>query len=109
MQALHSNSRELVNAETERVVTTPTDKLARCQALFLYQIMRLLDGDVCLRAQGEKDLPLLKRWLGELLRVRDNLSHLAQLEDSAKKRQHPGEWEVSDLHMNLMIATDAAL
>ena len=66
MRALHGSVRELLDAESGRVVATPVEKLARTQSLFLYQIIRLLDGDVTLRAQGEKDMPLLQRWLGEL-------------------------------------------
>ncbi|KAK3330453.1 hypothetical protein B0H66DRAFT_468993 [Apodospora peruviana] len=52
---------------------TPREKLARAQALFLYQSIRLFDGDVSLRAQAERDLPLLETWLADLCRIRDNL------------------------------------
>lgn len=95
MQALHSNVRELLAAETSRAVAMPVEKLARTQALLLYQIIRLLDGDVALRVQGENDVALLKRWLSELYKVRENLGDLAQLGDSVRRKQHPGEWEVS--------------
>ena len=95
MRALHSRVRELVDAEAGRVVATPVEKLARTQALFLYQIIRLLDGDVILRAQGERDIPLLQTWLGDLCRVRENLGDLAQLGDSVMRNQPPREWEVS--------------
>lgn len=94
MRALHSSVRELVDAEAGRVLATPVEKLARAQALFLYQIVRLFDGDVALRAQGEKDIPLLQAWLGELCKVRDNLGDLAQLEDTTARKQPPKEWEV---------------
>jgi hypothetical protein len=98
MRALHRSVRELVDAEAGRVtMVTPLEKLARSQALFLYQIIRLLDGDVILRAQGEKDMPLLQRWLGELCRVRENLEdNVALLEDGVQgKQQHPRDWGVS--------------
>jgi len=95
MRALHSSVRELVDAEAGRVVATPVEKLARTQALFLYQISRLLDGDVSLRAQGERDIALLQTWLGDLCRVRESLGDLAQLGDSVMKKQAPREWEVS--------------
>lgn len=96
MRALHSSVRELVNVEASRAVATPVEKLARTQALFLYQVIRLLDGDVTLRAQGERDIPLLQTWLGDLCKVRENLGDLAQLGDRAMRRRPPGEWEVSD-------------
>ena len=95
MRALHSSVSELVDAEAGRVVATPVEKLARTQALFLYQVIRLLDGDVTLRAQGERDIPLLQTWLGDLCRVRENLGDLAQLGDSVMRNQPPSEWEVS--------------
>ncbi|KAI0102301.1 hypothetical protein GGR51DRAFT_527770 [Nemania sp. FL0031] len=93
MRALSSSARELVDAESSRVVVTPIDKLARCQALFLYQVIRLFDGDIALRAQGEKDMELSKIWLEELRHTRDNLGNLARLEYSSVKEESPIEWE----------------
>ncbi|RYP50608.1 hypothetical protein DL768_003890 [Monosporascus sp. mg162] len=92
MLALHSSVRELIDAEAGRIVATPVEKLARTQALFLYQIIRLLDGDVILRAQGERDIPLLQTWLGDLCRVRENLGDLAQLGDSVMRKQPPRDF-----------------
>jgi len=95
MRALHRNVRELVSAEVSRAVATPVEKLARTQALFLYQVIRLLDGDIILRAQGERDIPLLQTWLGDLCKVRENLGDLTQLGASVVRRRPPGEWDVS--------------
>jgi hypothetical protein len=95
MRVLHSNVTELIGAETSRVGTTVAEKLARTQALFLYQVIRLFDGDVTLRAQAEMDIPLLQTWLAELCRVRENLGDLAELEDSVVRADTPQEWEVS--------------
>ena len=97
MLALHSNVRQLVDAETSRVTAaTPQEMLARTQALFFYQIIRLFDGDVILRAQGEKDMALLQAWLGELCDVRDNLEDEVQLEDDMPMKKPPKEWKVSN-------------
>ncbi|RYP82956.1 hypothetical protein DL770_005469 [Monosporascus sp. CRB-9-2] len=93
MLTLHSSVKELIDTEAGRIVATPVEKLARTQALFLYQIIRLLDGDVILRAQGERDIPLLQTWLGDLCRVRENLGDLAQLGDNVMRKQPPREWE----------------
>ncbi|KAI0483853.1 hypothetical protein F4859DRAFT_512490 [Xylaria cf. heliscus] len=93
MRALSDNARELVDIEVCRVPSAPIEKLARSQALFLYQIIRLFDGDVALRAQGEKDMGLLKTWLGELCHIRDNLGDLARLEYTSVREQPPVEWE----------------
>jgi hypothetical protein len=94
MRALHGSARGLVEAEAHRVTSTPVEKLARVQALFLYEIICLFDGDIALRAQGEKDMPLFNTWLGELCSIRDNLGDLARLEDASVRKQPPLEWEV---------------
>lgn len=94
VRALHASAKELVDVETCRVVATPVEKVARTQALFMYQVIRLLDGDVMLRAQGERDLPLLFAWLRELCKVRENLGDLAQLGDGAVRELPAQEWEV---------------
>ncbi|OIW24651.1 hypothetical protein CONLIGDRAFT_584015 [Coniochaeta ligniaria NRRL 30616] len=93
MRALHRNVGDLVRTEVAHTGATVTAKLARTQALFLYQVIRLFDGDVTLRAQGEADIPLLQSWLGELCRVRENLGDLADLEDSVARAQPPKKWE----------------
>ncbi|KAI0189638.1 hypothetical protein F4808DRAFT_445306 [Astrocystis sublimbata] len=94
MRSISGHARELVNTEMCRVIkVTPIEKLARSQALFLYQVIRLFDGDVALRAQGEKDMGLLRTWLNELCHIRDNLGDIARLEYSTIKEQSPIEWE----------------
>ncbi|GAW14269.1 hypothetical protein ANO14919_036690 [Xylariales sp. No.14919] len=93
MRAMSDSVREFVDTESSRVLLTPIEKLARSQTLFLYQIIRLFDGDVTLRAQGEKDIELLKTWLGELCRIRDNLGDLVRLEYASARRQPPVQWE----------------
>lgn len=95
MRALHNNIQELLDAETSRIIATPAQKLARTQALFMYQIIRLFDGDVFLRAQGEKDMLLFQTWLSDLCEARDNLGDAAQLQDSMIRKQAPEDWEVS--------------
>jgi hypothetical protein len=93
MRAINSSVRELSNAEISLVMATPPQKLARTQALFMYQIIRLFDGDVSLRARGEKDMPLFRIWLSDLCEVRDNLGDEAHLYDTIISEQ--GEsWEV---------------
>jgi hypothetical protein len=105
MRVLHSSVRELVDTEAGRVVATPAEKLARAQTLFLYQIIRLFDGDVILRAQGEKDMPLLQIWLGDLCRMRGHLGDLAEFENGVVRKQPPKiEWEVSASPRSLRVS-----
>jgi hypothetical protein len=94
VQAIHGNIRELLDHETGRTTATPTEKLARTQALFLYQVMRLFDDNITLRAQAEKDMPVLEAWLAELCKIRDNLGNL---DHEAVRHEKPVEWEVREL------------
>lgn len=43
-----------------------TEQLARVQALFIYQFISLFDGDIKLRAQAEKHMPILNEWTQQL-------------------------------------------
>ncbi|KAF2967950.1 hypothetical protein GQX73_g5603 [Xylaria multiplex] len=93
MRAISNNAHEFVDTEASRVTSTPIEKLARSQVLLLYQIIRLFDGDITLRAQGERDIKLLKTWLGELCRIRENLGDSARLEYLSAREQSPVKWE----------------
>ncbi|KUJ14697.1 uncharacterized protein LY89DRAFT_671121 [Mollisia scopiformis] len=92
LRALQQSVRELLAAESQRAMNTPTEKLARTQALFLYQVIRLFDGDIALRVQAEKDIALLESWLGELCKVRENLGYSLDIEGS-RREEPPKEWE----------------
>ena len=52
--------------ETQRSFLSPIDHLASVQALLLYQIIRLLDGDVRQRADAESDEAVLISWNEQL-------------------------------------------
>ncbi|KAH7305881.1 hypothetical protein B0I35DRAFT_109688 [Stachybotrys elegans] len=93
MQAIHQNADTLVGSEASRPSATPVEKLARTQALFVYQIIQLMDGDVSLRVKGERNLPLLQKWLEELCTVRENLRDLAPMDNLLIRQQPPQEWE----------------
>ncbi|KAB5566256.1 hypothetical protein GE09DRAFT_1055831 [Coniochaeta sp. 2T2.1] len=93
MRALHRNVSDIVRTQAVHTNATVAEKLARTQALFLYQVIRLFDGDVTLRAQGEADIPLLQGWLCELCKVRDNLGNLEESEQSLVRVEPPQEWE----------------
>ncbi|KAM7209602.1 hypothetical protein V8F20_000005 [Naviculisporaceae sp. PSN 640] len=74
LRALQQDLDKLLAANSSsEIVTTPYEKLARVHALFMYQVIRLFDGDVALRAQGERDMQILERWVLELCRIGDNL------------------------------------
>ncbi|CRK26914.1 hypothetical protein BN1708_000700 [Verticillium longisporum] len=72
---------------------TPMDKLARTQALLIYQQIRMFDGDISLRAQAEHDMGVLEDWLGDLERYRDNLAEQWLLEESTLRERPPRSWE----------------
>ncbi|KAK3335611.1 hypothetical protein B0T19DRAFT_13617 [Cercophora scortea] len=93
LRGMQKNLAELLS-EPVKAATTPREKLARAQALFIYQVIRLFDGDVTLRAEGERDIPLLQKWLLDLCRVRENLGELALVVgDGVRQAQRPKDWE----------------
>ncbi|UKZ66221.1 uncharacterized protein TrAtP1_007395 [Trichoderma atroviride] len=52
---------------TEDTIASGTfNHLARTQALLIYQIIRLFDGDIRSRAQAENNMDLLLSWAGQL-------------------------------------------
>ncbi|KAH7110601.1 hypothetical protein B0J11DRAFT_448147 [Dendryphion nanum] len=53
-------------ANTDPLVVSRTNLLAAIQALILYQIIRLFDGDIRLRAQAEADESVLMMWATHL-------------------------------------------
>lgn len=62
---LEHKSQQLIAAiDPHRV--SKVDLLAALQALVMYQVIRLFDGDVRLRAQAEADEPVLVTWAAQL-------------------------------------------
>ncbi|KAK0508713.1 hypothetical protein JMJ35_008989 [Cladonia borealis] len=55
-----------LKSEMQRSFLSPVDHLASVQALLLYQIIRLLDGDVRQRADAESDEAVLMSWNEQL-------------------------------------------
>ena len=63
--------RQQLIANTDPLRASKMDLLEALQALILYQIIRLFDGDIRLRAQAEADEPVLIMWAAHLrLRTR---------------------------------------
>ncbi|KAK0638458.1 hypothetical protein B0T16DRAFT_421221 [Cercophora newfieldiana] len=93
MQSLHRNTNELMETEgSGRLgLVTPIEKLARTQALFLYLVVRLFDGDVALRASGERDVDKLREWLAELCKIRDNLG--GDVKEGNDSLEEEVDWE----------------
>lgn len=75
---------------------TPHERLARVQAMFLYQTIRTFDGDISLRAQAERDMDIFQGWVDDLCQMRDNLAELAILDNLTAKERPPRSWDVSD-------------
>lgn len=75
-------------------VNTIYEKLARTQALWMYQVLRVFDGDIGLRAQAEQDMNTLETWLLELEQYRDNLEEMCLLDEAGVRQRAPRSWEV---------------
>jgi hypothetical protein len=77
------------------------DKLARVHALFMYQIIRVFDGDISLRAQGERDMPFFEAWVEDLEGYRDNLAELWLMDAESARAHPPRNWEAWVLHESM--------
>ncbi|KAJ6150130.1 transcription factor gsfR2 [Penicillium samsonianum] len=71
--------RQQLIANTDPLLASKMNLLEALQALILYQIIRLFDGDIRLRAQAEADEPVLIMWAAQL-RLR---THQVQLSSPA--------------------------
>jgi hypothetical protein len=74
------------------------EKLARAKALWMYQVLRVFDGDIGRRAQAEQDMTTLKLWLLELEKYKDNLGEICLLDEAELRRRTPSSWEVCALN-----------
>ncbi|PKX89432.1 uncharacterized protein P174DRAFT_425355 [Aspergillus novofumigatus IBT 16806] len=72
---------------------TVYEKLANTQALWMYQVLRVFDGDIGLRSQAERDMTTLEAWLLELEQYRDNLAEMCLLEEAEVRQRAPASWE----------------
>jgi hypothetical protein len=73
-------------------VNSAQEKLGRTQALFLYQIIALFDGDVTLRSNADRNMSLLRDWVDELCKIRENLRTDENTNEPNLK--YPRSWEV---------------
>ncbi|OQE15360.1 hypothetical protein PENFLA_c032G01444 [Penicillium flavigenum] len=65
------HKRKQLISSMDPLISPKTDLLEALQALILYQIISLFDGDIRLRAQAEADEPVLLMWAAQLtLRTR---------------------------------------
>ncbi|KAI1329123.1 hypothetical protein F5Y16DRAFT_366771 [Xylariaceae sp. FL0255] len=93
LRVLHDNVIELKETASSTTNFMPKQKLARVHALMIYQLIRMLDGDVTLSSQADKDFALLESWTADLIKIRDNLDGLACMSQT-ELREHPTEsWE----------------
>lgn len=78
-RTLHARATQLLRDEETYNTWSSHDvfsHLARCQALLIYQIIGLLDGDIHLRGAAEQHIEILKTWLEQLLESTTSASSL---------------------------------
>ena len=73
MRILENRVQQLINTQPDAidgtlslVMINTISHLARTQALFIYQLIRLFDGDIRSRAQAESHNDLLRRWARQM-------------------------------------------
>lgn len=70
-RTLHARATQLLQDEEKHKMRGSHDvfgHLARCQALLIYQVIGLLDGDIHLRGAAEERIEILKAWLEQLIK-----------------------------------------
>ncbi|KAF2013935.1 hypothetical protein BU24DRAFT_424953 [Aaosphaeria arxii CBS 175.79] len=70
-------------ASTNVELSSKTDLLAALQALLLYQMMRLFNGDIRLRAHAEADGPIVALWASQLATYMCNSDHSRIIESDS--------------------------
>jgi hypothetical protein len=83
----------LNDLKRQQLEHSPQEILARAQALFLYQIISLFDGDITLRSNADRNMPLLQDWVDELCKIRENIKTPENMNDP----RPPKSWEVGTL------------
>jgi hypothetical protein len=97
LRALEENIDD-VKSSAPATTLTPLEKLARAQALIVYQSIRMFDGDITLGQQAERDNTLLELWIDELRKIRDNLGDYVDKSNAEIRSKPPESWEVSSPH-----------
>lgn len=97
-----------IYAEGERA-NTPTEKLARLHALLIINSMRMLDGDLWLRAAAEKEMPVMIDWITDIVNTRDKLEEGLSKSQWTDKACPPKSWEAWLLLENIRRAIIASI
>lgn len=91
LRVLSEAAKEVQNEGRNNAVSV-LDKIARVQAIVIIDTMRMLDGDISMRAAAEREQGVILEWVDELARVREELEG----EDSpvtASRDKPPKSWE----------------
>lgn len=83
-----------VHRDGERA-TTHADRLARVQALFLLNTMRIFDGDLGMRAAAEREMTVFLAWVKDLIVVKNELEEGLPASAHMLRDKPPKSWEVS--------------
>ncbi|KAH8174034.1 fungal zn(2)-Cys(6) binuclear cluster domain-containing protein [Sarocladium implicatum] len=81
-----------VYAEGENAAT-PVARLARMHALVIMNSLRMLDGDIGLRATAEKEFGVFVQWTTDLIALRDELEKGMSKSQLTDRAQPPKSWE----------------
>ena len=93
---IHAEGARGTTAGAAAAPLSPLDKLARVQALFVVDTMRMFDGDISLRHAAEKERPVLLEWVRELIELRQELEE-AEPTGEASRDRPPPSWDVRSL------------
>lgn len=107
LRMLYDKSSRLVKGVQTVETSVPEDPLellARTQALLIYQVIGLFDGDIRLRHLAEQHVPILSQWQNELVESARCSCRLGQfiISDHAEKPPIDVPWEKSVWHSWLL-------
>ncbi|PGH13312.1 hypothetical protein AJ79_03728 [Helicocarpus griseus UAMH5409] len=96
----------LLNSQQNRLRLSLREHLSRVQCLFIYQIIRLFDGDIRQRALAEQHAPILTTWLHEMWDALANSGLDIYHDDSSNSTPSPLSPPMSVVHSELTTNTN---
>ncbi|KAK9366213.1 hypothetical protein V1509DRAFT_296927 [Lipomyces kononenkoae] len=92
-----STDSALENISTSSVTLDALEHIARVQALLVYQVIGLYDGDIRLRHLAERRIPVLKNWIQKMVDHASQAMCLGSSVISSTQEQAAGDFILSNV------------
>ncbi|KAK9243138.1 hypothetical protein V1506DRAFT_545313 [Lipomyces tetrasporus] len=94
---IHSAGSSLENISMSSVTLDSLEHIARVQALLVYQVLGLYDGDIRLRHLAESNIPVLNSWMQQMVEHASQAVCLGGSVISSAHEQTPVGFSLSDI------------